>query len=275
MFDIGAHNGCDTAYYLHKGFRVVAVEANPVLAENIRQSFKQEIDTGVLCVECVGIARTSGIMKFWICDEKSEWSSFNKENAARRGYAHHSVDVQCVTIKDLFERHGLPWYMKVDIEGHDKIVVDQIDADLMPEYISVESYEGVKSIHDLHRAGYRHFKVVDQLSFCTIEIPSTIHQWMFWQLWEFRERSNFDKSAIFSRAMGKFGGRKVAEMMIQRYRSDKSFVFDESASGPLPELVPGHWVDELKAVNALQKLLDKHSGGRDPFSRWFDIHAKK
>lgn len=29
VIDVGMHNGDDTAYYLHRGYRVVAIEANP------------------------------------------------------------------------------------------------------------------------------------------------------------------------------------------------------------------------------------------------------
>ena len=36
IYDVGMHNGSDTAYYLHKGFRVLAIEANPVLAKQGR-----------------------------------------------------------------------------------------------------------------------------------------------------------------------------------------------------------------------------------------------
>ena len=32
VYDVGVHRGDDTAYYLHKGFRVVGVEANPAMA---------------------------------------------------------------------------------------------------------------------------------------------------------------------------------------------------------------------------------------------------
>jgi len=31
IYDVGLHNGADTAYYLHRGFRVVTIDANPVL----------------------------------------------------------------------------------------------------------------------------------------------------------------------------------------------------------------------------------------------------
>jgi hypothetical protein len=32
IFDLGMHNAADTKFYLDKGFRVVALEANPALA---------------------------------------------------------------------------------------------------------------------------------------------------------------------------------------------------------------------------------------------------
>jgi len=35
IFDIGANNGDDTAFYLKKGFRVVAIEADPALAQKL------------------------------------------------------------------------------------------------------------------------------------------------------------------------------------------------------------------------------------------------
>ena len=39
IVDVGAHNGDDTAFYLHKGYRVIAIEANPVLAKSITVRF--------------------------------------------------------------------------------------------------------------------------------------------------------------------------------------------------------------------------------------------
>ena len=36
IYDVGFHHGEDTAYYLKKGFRVVAFEAHPRLAEKGR-----------------------------------------------------------------------------------------------------------------------------------------------------------------------------------------------------------------------------------------------
>jgi hypothetical protein len=41
LYDVGMNNGDDTAYYLYKGFRVVAVEADPVLVEAARERFAE------------------------------------------------------------------------------------------------------------------------------------------------------------------------------------------------------------------------------------------
>jgi hypothetical protein len=40
VYDVGFHQGEDTAFYLKKGFRVVAFEAHPRLAENGRPVYR-------------------------------------------------------------------------------------------------------------------------------------------------------------------------------------------------------------------------------------------
>jgi hypothetical protein len=42
VFDIGLHNGDDTSYYLDLGYRVVGVEANPLLASRCTQQLIAE-----------------------------------------------------------------------------------------------------------------------------------------------------------------------------------------------------------------------------------------
>jgi len=37
IYDVGAQLGEDTDFYLRKGFKVVAIEANPPLAEGLRE----------------------------------------------------------------------------------------------------------------------------------------------------------------------------------------------------------------------------------------------
>ena len=42
VYDVGMNNGDDTAYYLHLGYRVVAIDADPTLIERAKLRFEQE-----------------------------------------------------------------------------------------------------------------------------------------------------------------------------------------------------------------------------------------
>lgn len=275
IFDIGMHLGQDTAYYLHEGYRVIAVEANPLLAQKGATRFKAEIAEGRLIIENVGIAEAAGNAQFWICDEMSEWSSFKRESAARRGYKHHSIQVPCIRLPDLINKHGLPYYMKIDIEGHDRLCLQQLLQESSPRYISVESY-GDQAISDLATLGYTNFKIIDQICFSTLEEPPTSGYRLYWALKLFRDRSLFVREAYLSRLIGKLGGRFAAETIMRRYRTCGNWVFEDGSSGPFAEETPGEWLSGDAAQSALHSFSEWFRGtGEAPEKRWFDIHAKK
>ena len=54
--DIGMNDGRDAAYYVSKGYRVVAIEADPTLAEQGQHRFSDDIRAGRVTVLNVGIA---------------------------------------------------------------------------------------------------------------------------------------------------------------------------------------------------------------------------
>ena len=41
VFDLGLFNGNDTLNYIKKGYRVVALEANPILFKKYKRKFKK------------------------------------------------------------------------------------------------------------------------------------------------------------------------------------------------------------------------------------------
>jgi GDP-mannose 4,6-dehydratase len=87
IYDIGMHNGNDTAYYLYKGYRVIAIEANPVLVERAKKRFADEINNNRLTILNVGISDKPGTARFYVNNAESEWSAFNFEIAKRGLYA--------------------------------------------------------------------------------------------------------------------------------------------------------------------------------------------
>jgi hypothetical protein len=46
--DVGMNRGEDTDFYLHKGYKVVGFEANPLIVEQCKSRFRDAIATGQL-----------------------------------------------------------------------------------------------------------------------------------------------------------------------------------------------------------------------------------
>jgi hypothetical protein len=70
IYDVGSNNGDDIPYYLIKGDIVVAVEANPVLCEGIKQRFANEIQRGRLFLESCVVTADEGLgsVDFYVHD---------------------------------------------------------------------------------------------------------------------------------------------------------------------------------------------------------------
>ncbi|HQT44071.1 MAG TPA: hypothetical protein PLD79_08715, partial [Halothiobacillus sp.] len=76
VYDVGMNNGDDCAYYLAKGYRVVAIEANPILCDYVRMRFNAEIAAQRLVVLNTGIAGEPGQLPFYMHRSNSVLSTF-------------------------------------------------------------------------------------------------------------------------------------------------------------------------------------------------------
>ena len=172
VFDIGMHNGEDTDFYLTKGYRVIGFEANPRLADECRSRFRDAIDAGrlILVEGAIGSADLGETIDFYI-DENSVWGTVHEAWAKRNemlGSSNELIKVNRVDMADAYRRFGVPFYMKVDIEGQDKYILDSMrKLDIVPQYMSVESEKVVFSdlqeeIENLRSLGYKKFKAVQQ-----------------------------------------------------------------------------------------------------------------
>jgi FkbM family methyltransferase len=104
--DIGVHHGHDSAFYLAKGFRVVGVEANPQLCEQLRRTFAEQISRGTYAlVECA-ISDQPNDVEFFINLDKDDLSSTNEMYGARAGTRHQRVRVPAITIDSLVLKHA-------------------------------------------------------------------------------------------------------------------------------------------------------------------------
>lgn len=167
IYDVGVHNGDDAAYYLHKGYKVVGVEANPEIVAILQKRFAAQIADGALQLVDVGVAEEEGELDFYVCNESSDWSSFNPNKAATGGKTNKAIKVRTAKFLSILQEYGVPYYCKIDIEGNDSICLQGIDPQDKPAYLSIEMSHahGDRDLNNLQQLGYRRFKILSQANF--------------------------------------------------------------------------------------------------------------
>jgi FkbM family methyltransferase len=260
-FDVGMNNGDDTAYYLHRGFKVVAVEANPSLCVMAQQRFADAIDEHRLIIENVGIAEREGEeLQFWVSDH-SEWSSFDHGNATKNMATAIPIGVRTVYFRRLLEKHGVPYFLKIDIEGNDRLCLQDLCHFDRPQLLSIEMShdDGGTDIEMLANLGYRAFKCVRQNDFAEIH------------------SGNIERQRSIRRRLehvpGGFAGGPLRRLG-HRQLTMNGWRFPRGSSGPLPDEFCGHWIEREEVQSIWHQLrtldLELLSNGT---GEWFDIHA--
>jgi FkbM family methyltransferase len=245
VFDVGMYDGADTAYYLELGFGVVAIEANPALVEQARERFAREIAAGRLTLEGVAVAAERGSAALAL-NQKNPGGSSLDAGRLQAGEQGGALRVRTVPLADLFEAHGVPWFMKVDIEGADRHAVLALTRERAPAYVSFEMGDDAEELlGHLSAIGYRRFKVIHQLSF--------------------RELSRVD--CLQDRIAGRLR-RLVGRPEPAHVRRGGRWFASGHSSGPIPEASDGPWSD---AGSLLRRWRDAHAQGRA--YGWYDLHA--
>src|SRR5688500_13122165 len=107
IYDVGLHNGDDSAYYLAKGFRVVAIDANPDLCKACRRRFASEISAGQMTILNVGVGEVEGISDFHINDREDAISSFAQPAGDTEGW--RIVPASVRRLSSIIEEFGHPF----------------------------------------------------------------------------------------------------------------------------------------------------------------------
>src|SRR6478672_9743655 len=176
VVDVGLHHGQDTDFYLKKGFRVVAFEADPSNAAFCRERFADAIRDGRLTIVEGAITEDAarlGIesVKFFRNEDHSLWGSTNEDWAARNkvlGTTNETIAVAAVDFEKCIAEYGVPHYLKADIVGSETICLRALlKFENKPDYISIRSEKLVfgKLEHEfdlLEQLGYDRFKAVKQ-----------------------------------------------------------------------------------------------------------------
>ena len=161
IYDLGSNNGDDIPYYLMRSDLVIAVEANPVLCDQIRNRFAKDISNGRLIVEnvVIGAFDSTSLVTFYVHPSNHVVSS-----VVQYDYLKESIEIQVPSknIISLIQNHGDPYYIKIDIEGLDQQVLEiLLSNNIFPPYISAESHTlGIFNTFVKYKK-YKKFKIVE------------------------------------------------------------------------------------------------------------------
>lgn len=178
VFDLGFHKGEDSAYYLNAGYRVVAVEADPGLYAQGVSWFWESINKGQLTLinaAVVGWRRKQSFdtIQFHPHPTNTLWgtasASYCQRNAHTHGKPHGSeVVVPTISLEQLVTKYGCPYFLKIDIEGMDTEVVNDLERlTTVPAFVSWETGKQdlgkvIASHLRMRRLGYQRFRIVQQ-----------------------------------------------------------------------------------------------------------------
>jgi FkbM family methyltransferase len=261
VFDVGAHRGEDSEFYLKLGYRVIAVEANPELCRSLKERFAEHVRSGAFTLAPYAIDSKDGEIVFYINRQLSVWGTASPDWALRNkgmGADSEEIRVPAIRFAKLLNRYGCPYYLKVDIEGADMQCIRALrEIPGRPKYLSVESSKTswddlLEEFRVLEELGYRQFQVVDQRC----------------------------HSAKDGRFVG-LAGRAF------------DYRFPVHSSGPFGEYLGGEWLSREEALRKYRKIFfwyhwfgDNTVGGRIARRipvlrgiirrrvRWYDTHAR-
>lgn len=273
IFDFGMNNGDDTEFYLKKGFRVVAVDANPELCTLARERFASPIAAGRLAVIHAAVAAKPGTVELFLNDDVTGWSTANPAWQASRTALQttaRSVKVPAITLAEIVGEHGLPYYLKLDIQGAEVACLEGLVALAeRPAYVSVsagtdvlmkDALRHVRTQLDLlARCGYNRFQIVAQQDTKLQSCPNPAREGVYVD-----HRFNHGSSGLF--------GRELPENWVsleEAAQEHSRIVRDYQLAGHSRS--PAGWFKRVPSERikyGLDKLFWRGLG-------WYDTHAKR
>ncbi len=272
IFDLGMNNGDDTDFYLRKGFRVVAVEANPELCDLGARRFAAEIESGKLRIIHAAVGKSSGTIELFVNEATSGWTTTNPrwlETRVGLGTSARSVVVPAVAFQEIVREHGTPYYLKADIQGAEMDVLEALlPLEDRPRFVSISSGADVigsgamahvrRQIVLLGRLGYRGFKIVQQRDTEREKCPYPARE------------GDYVDFAIRHGQSGLFGEELPGEWLDDRraLREYRRIVLSYRLAGTSPS--PSAWFKRLPSArirDRLDRLFWRGTG-------WYDTHAR-
>jgi FkbM family methyltransferase len=168
VFDIGAHVGDRVAAFRRLGARVVAVEPQPRLATTLRLLYGRDPN---VVVEEAAVGSQSGSIELFLNIDNPTISTASRDFIAAASHTPGWQDqawpkrkrVALTTVNELMARHGMPSFIKIDVEGFEAEVLAGL---LLPvqglsfEFTLIQPHVALTCVERCASLGYVRFNAV-------------------------------------------------------------------------------------------------------------------
>jgi FkbM family methyltransferase len=128
VFDIGAHVGDRIAAFRRLEARVVAVEPQPALVRTLRLLYGRDPH---VTIEAAAVGRQPGSVDLSLNLDNPTVSTASQDFIAAASHARawedqtwtSSIRVPLTSLDRMFEKHGVPTFIKIDVEGFEAEVL--------------------------------------------------------------------------------------------------------------------------------------------------------
>lgn len=203
VFDIGANIGVYSEVFQSVGARVIAVEPNPEVAEQIAWTTSRERVT----IVNAAVGGTAGKCKLFV-NEVTVISSVSADWVEREqgGKWVKEIEVDMVAIDDLVAKYGMPRFIKLDVEGFEVTALSGMTE--QPEYLSFEFH---RETLDKDEACFEKLSPSTRFDFVISEpFKFEIDQWVDRK--EILSRLRAEKPPIFGDVIARFYGSSADAM---------------------------------------------------------------
>jgi FkbM family methyltransferase len=174
-FDIGANIGQTVDELLPNYDKIICFEPNPNLVTVIKNKF---FNNDKVTIEELGLSDKTETKKFNISNSHVV-STFSEDwiNNSRFTNVYNwdtSIDVKTTTLDEVIDKYGIPYFIKIDVEGYEYEVLKGLTKLLENTYFAFEwaeeQYEIVnKTVKYLKELGYNNFSYTYQDSLLNLE----------------------------------------------------------------------------------------------------------
>jgi FkbM family methyltransferase len=174
IFDIGANEGDKTDVYLRLGARVVAVEPDDTCSRNLEERFLDlRLRPRPVAIVNKAVSNKVGSEEMLVDGPGSALNTMSskraeslKRNRATFAHGHCGLEfsrkklIETTTIDELVSHHGVPFFVKIDVEGHELSVLGGMHRPVpylsfevnLPEF-RPEGLECIRLLAELEHAG--------------------------------------------------------------------------------------------------------------------------